>query len=259
MVLGGRHLIGIFALLVVILGVVFTLGYLLGRNQYDAQLNPSVEAASRRVEKSASKAEGKAGKTASAANQQEPADDTAPAPANWDFYHSGEESKTPAHLDAKPKPVTVKPARPAAATAEPKALVARANADATKTAPIPAKAAVVPSRNTANNPGTNAPTINATGNATANATGSASTAAAPLNTPPIPKGATVLQVAALVREADALALAQALQQKRFPAFVLTPGADHFYRVQVGPYADSQSANAARNQLQNQGFKSIIKR
>ncbi len=156
MVLGGRHLIGIFALLVVILGVVFTLGYLLGRNQYDAQLNPSVEAATRRVEKPASKAEGKAGKTVPAANQQPPADDTAPAPANWDFYHSGEESKTPAHLDAKPKPVTAKPARPAAAGAEPKTLVAHANADAAKTAPIPAKATVVPSKNTAS------PTINVT-------------------------------------------------------------------------------------------------
>ena len=48
-----------------------------------------------------------------------------------------------------------------------------------------------------------------------------------LSSPLIPRGATVLQVAALVRQADALALAQALQQKKFPAFVLTPGADHF--------------------------------
>ena len=37
-VLGGRHLFGIFVLLVVIFGMVFTLGYLLGRNQYDMQL-----------------------------------------------------------------------------------------------------------------------------------------------------------------------------------------------------------------------------
>ncbi len=156
MVLGGRHLIGIFALLVVVLGLVFTLGYLLGRNQYDAQLNPSVEAATRRVEKPASKAEGKAGKTVPAANQQPPADDTAPAPANWDFYHSGEESKTPAHLDAKTKPpvTTVrKPARLPAAAASQRQRRGRARGaatpDAAKTAPIPAKATVVPSRNTA--------------------------------------------------------------------------------------------------------------
>ncbi len=81
----------------------------------------------------------------------------------------------------------------------------------------------------------------------------------PLNTPPIPAGATVLQVAALVHEADALAMAEALQQKKFPAFVLTPGDDHFYRVQVGPYADAKSANAARQGLEKQGFKSIIRR
>ena len=40
-VLGGRHLVGVFVLLVVLFGVVFTLGYLLGRNQYDAQLRAS--------------------------------------------------------------------------------------------------------------------------------------------------------------------------------------------------------------------------
>ena len=56
-----------------------------------------------------------------------------------------------------------------------------------------------------------------------------------------------------------LALAQALQQKKFPAFVLTPGDDHFYRVQVGPYGDVPSATAARHALESQGFKSIVKR
>jgi hypothetical protein len=34
-VLESRHLVGLFMLLVVIFGVVFTLGYLLGRSQYD--------------------------------------------------------------------------------------------------------------------------------------------------------------------------------------------------------------------------------
>ena len=57
MVLGGRHLVGIFFLLVVMLGVVFTLGYLLGRSQYDVQLNPSVEAAIRKVDEFAGRPE----------------------------------------------------------------------------------------------------------------------------------------------------------------------------------------------------------
>ncbi len=56
-----------------------------------------------------------------------------------------------------------------------------------------------------------------------------------------------------------MALAQALQQKKFPAYVITPGTDKFYRVQVGPYANTQSATIARNDLEAKGFKSIVKR
>ena len=75
----------------------------------------------------------------------------------------------------------------------------------------------------------------------------------------IPKGAIMLQVAAVLHQDDALALAQALQQKKFPAFVITPSVDKYYRVQVGPYSDNQSASSARQQLEANGFKSIIKR
>ena len=51
----------------------------------------------------------------------------------------------------------------------------------------------------------------------------------------------------------------ALQQEKFPAFVITPGADKYYRVRFGPYADTQSATNARNDLEAKGFKSIVKR
>jgi cell division septation protein DedD len=77
--------------------------------------------------------------------------------------------------------------------------------------------------------------------------------------PRIPRGAVILQLAALTRESDALALADALQQKQFPAFVVTPTADNLYRVQVGPYADLQSANLAKRSLEREGFKAILKR
>ena len=80
-----------------------------------------------------------------------------------------------------------------------------------------------------------------------------------LNAPLVPRGAIVLQVAAVKNEQDALALAEALQAKKFPAFVLTPGVDSYYRVQVGPYADQQSASQARRGLEQQGFKAIVKR
>jgi cell division septation protein DedD len=87
-----------------------------------------------------------------------------------------------------------------------------------------------------------------------NAGGSSKT----LNAPLIPGGAYTLQVAALTKEADALELATRLQKKRFPAFVLSPQGDKYYRVQVGPYADSKAADAARKGLEGAGFKAIVK-
>jgi DedD protein len=77
--------------------------------------------------------------------------------------------------------------------------------------------------------------------------------------PLIPKDSIMLQVAAVLHQDDALALAQALQQKKFPAFVIPPAADKYYRVQVGPYADNPAATKARKDLEDKGFKSIIKR
>jgi DedD protein len=77
--------------------------------------------------------------------------------------------------------------------------------------------------------------------------------------PSMLKGSITLQIAALTREADALSMADELQQKRFPSFVVTPTTDNYYRVQVGPYPDLASAEAAKRQLDHQGFKVIIKR
>jgi cell division septation protein DedD len=79
-----------------------------------------------------------------------------------------------------------------------------------------------------------------------------------MNSPLISSGAYVLQVAALTREGDALALATTLQKKKFPAIVLSPQADKFYRVQVGPYADQKAADAAKKGLEGAGFKAIVK-
>lgn len=73
------------------------------------------------------------------------------------------------------------------------------------------------------------------------------------------KGSVVLQLAALRRESDALAMADAVQQKRFPAFVVTPTSDSLYRVQVGPYRDEHAAETAQAELARAGFKAIIKR
>ncbi len=200
MVLESRHLIGVFLLMVVIFGVVFTLGYLLGRSQAGSA---PLLAASRAASGSAA-ADTSVPKTAPGLAGG------APAPSDWDFYRPAEpggKTNAPSPKPGKSAEVASKPSEPAASSPKPSAV----------------KGKVL----------TNAPLV--------------------------PRGAVLLQVAALTKESDALALAEELQQKKFPAFVLTPGADHFYRVQVGPYPDQKVANAALHKLENEGFKAIVKR
>ena len=78
------------------------------------------------------------------------------------------------------------------------------------------------------------------------------------NAPASPGGAYTLQVSALRRESDALELATRLQKKKFPAFVVSPQSDKYYRVQVGPYPDLKAADVARKGLEDAGFKPIVK-
>jgi hypothetical protein len=70
----------------------------------------------------------------------------------------------------------------------------------------------------------------------------------------------VLQVGAMKEEANADALALALQKKNFPAFVFQRGPGQLYKVAVGPYsaADTGSAFKVKEDLQKQGFRSIVK-
>jgi hypothetical protein len=85
-----------------------------------------------------------------------------------------------------------------------------------------------------------------------------STEGATPHSPFLSPSVMVVQVEATVRQADAFALAETLQQKKFSAFVVIPKIDHFYRVQVGPYADVRTAKIAQQQLERQGFEPIIK-
>jgi len=207
-VLESRHLVGLFLLLVVIFGVVFTLGYLLGRSQYDSKLRAAVGPPLGTDAQAAS---------AAAKSKTRPESEEAQVAkknSDWDFYHSADPQAAADHLQAAPKSLAA--SAPTAATPKPGAAAASKTAKSSKT--------------------------------TSGTDGSL-----------IPKGAIMLQVAAVLHQDDALALAQALQQKKFPAFVITPSTDKYYRVQVGPYPDNQSAASARQQLEANGFKSIIKR
>ncbi len=219
MVLESRHLVGLFLLLTVIFGIVFTLGYLLGRSQYDTQLR----AATARAQDS-----GDNPSSDHASPPNKPA--AAPPASDWSFYHSADPKPANDHLVPAP------------------AATPKSTSTATPTSHPTAAPATKPPKPAASAPATQP-----------KATPAAPPTPAPKTTPAIPKGAIVLQVAALVKESDALELAQVLQQKKFPAFVLGPGADKYYRVQVGPYADAGAAAVARDKLEAAGFKSIVKR
>jgi len=213
-VLESRHLVGLFLLLVVIFGVVFTLGYLMGRSQYDPKLRATVGA----PPGSDAPAAPAASTSAKSKGKPEPEDaQVQKKNSDWDFYHSADPQASADHLQPPPKPAPASlPAKPAATP---------------KPAPVAAsKAAAKPGKS----PGGSTDTL-------------------------IPKGTIMLQVAAVLHQDDALALAQALQQKKFPAIVIPPSADKYYRVQVGPYADNQAATNGRKDLEAKGFKSIIKR
>jgi DedD protein len=200
-VLESRHLVGLFLGVVLLCGVFFTLGYVMGKTQYGGAVHAADSAIPVAVPSPSPK-----GKNA----------DSAPAPASgeWDFYAKKDES----HVIATPK------------------------------TPAPASVPAVDTRKSGTPPAAATKNVSATPKPPAI-----------LQPPKMFKGSVVLQVAALKRESDALATADAIQQKKFPAFVVTPTSDSYYRVQVGPYADDKSAQAAKAALEHSGFKSIIKR
>lgn len=235
-VLESRHLIGLFVVIVVIFGVVFSLGYELGRNQVGTHVQaaaapPDSDAA---APEPALKPEVVTNPASTAAKPLADASKSASQPAapaaDWDFYKSADSNPPAAHLEKPAKQVRSTPAAatPAVAThstaAMPKTTI---NPVRMKPEPVaaPVKSAKSPS----------------------------------LDAPLLPHGSILLQVAALTRQSDALSMAQALHQKKFTAIVVPPGTDHYYHVQVGPYRDIAAANHAREALEKAGFNSIIKR
>lgn len=193
--LESRHLVGLFLGVVLLCGVFFTLGYVMGRNQFGGP----VHAEEIRTRETPSP-------TSSAAKSKQSNPAPSSASGEWDFY--GKSSpKNPAEI-------------PAVATRN----GGTSSAPDAKTKPV-----------------------------------TSTTPSARFQPPKMGKSAIVLQVSALTRQSDALAMADAIQQKGFPSFVVTPTTDNFYRVQVGPYADEKSADASKRALEQAGFKSIIKR
>lgn len=206
-VLESRHVVGMFLGVVVLCGVFFTLGYVMGRTQQDSSV-----------------------KAVSAANAARPADKIAapaPAPSSWDFISGADSKKSPGKLETPAKTATGGP--PAVITSTPINPESAAAKSPEKTAPVVRSTPAGASKNSL------------------------------MKSPVIPRGHVVLQIAALTREGDALALVEALQKKEFPAYILMPATGNLYRVQVGPYPDGKAADAAKKALEREGFKAITKR
>jgi len=209
-VLESRHVIGLFILMLLFSGVFFTLGYVMGRNQYDGQVRAATDFFGRPVNPVLPKPEADAKRGNNSTPAAKPTDAAAPPNSDWEFYHAGDRKKPEERLKPIP-PASVSPEK---------------NTPVLAKSPVPARPANV--------------------------------APKPASSPPIPGGTYTLQVAALTKEADALDLAKQLQKKKFPAFVLSPQTDKYYRVQVGPYVDKKSADSARKGLEGAGFKAIVK-
>jgi DedD protein len=69
----------------------------------------------------------------------------------------------------------------------------------------------------------------------------------------------MVQVAAVTKQEDAEALAQALRKKNYPVITISGPNDRFYHVQVGPFADLKDAEATRFKLIRDGYNPILKK
>src|SRR5271154_2896038 len=185
-VLESKHVIGLFLLMLVFSGVFFTLGYVMGRNQYDGQVRAASTGVTTAEVPPARNASKKGGPELAPAEVD--SDPATASSSGWDFYGSGKPANAEPRLES-PRPPAPKPAAP----------VASPKSNSAVRDPAPAPAAVAPPKN-------------------------------PRGTSLIPSDALLLQVAALKRQDDALAIASSLQKKHYAAYVQPPSKDKYYRV-----------------------------
>src|SRR5215468_5328438 len=108
-VLEGRHVIGLFFLMLLFSGVFFTLGYVMGKNQLDGQVRAASTHGSDPVLPLKPDAS-KQGKIPVSTPDQSvpPGDPTATPPSSeWEFYRAGEKKAPNDHL--KPAPSIASP------------------------------------------------------------------------------------------------------------------------------------------------------
>src|SRR5881296_3521712 len=134
-VLESRHVIGLFMLMLLFSGVFFTLGYVMGRNEYDSPVRASTDFFKKPQISGAPKTDGSSKRTINPAPAAPPTDTAAPPNSDWEFYHAGDNKKTEDHL---------KPGFPVTAPAEKNAPVLIKSTAAAKSAGNSAKSTNAP-------------------------------------------------------------------------------------------------------------------
>jgi cell division septation protein DedD len=231
--LGVGKLLGLFFLLAAICGVFFSIGYSLGKSSGREQAMNDQAAVSASTDSAPATSSSGLNKPSAAvamkSDTQPPASDDGNAttqPNNMTFYKAVQQSGTEAQPDSSQSRAPSTSAAPA------------------KAVPVAAATDTLPATTT---PG--AATVRAASNVMSHTL--------PVTGP----GTMVVQIAAVSREDDAVALAGALRKKNYNVFVVNNPVtnDKLYHVQVGPFATLAEAEAMKAKLVGEGYNPIIKR
>jgi DedD protein len=225
--LGVGKLLGLFFLLAAICGIFFSIGYSLGKSSGREQaLNdqPAPATVSADTGSSASNNPKPSAAVTTKSESQAPASDEA---SNGAPQQGNLTFYNAVKQNGNAAPATTAPAQaaPETQTPAPKVVAAAAAPAAT---PVPAARA-----------------------------GDVMSHTSPVTGP----GTIVVQIAAVSREDDAVALAGALRKKNYNVFVVNNPVtnDKFYHVQVGPFSTLAEAEAMKAKLVAEGYNPIIKR
>ncbi|HXJ04475.1 MAG TPA: SPOR domain-containing protein [Candidatus Acidoferrum sp.] len=93
-VLEGRHVIGLFMLMLLFSGLFFTLGYVMGRDQYDGQVRAATNlrgSPDRDILPKSEVAPKPSSRKTAPVTQPDAA---APSSSDWEFYHAGDSNKS---------------------------------------------------------------------------------------------------------------------------------------------------------------------
>jgi DedD protein len=80
----------------------------------------------------------------------------------------------------------------------------------------------------------------------------------PAQTAAVPSAAIMVQIAAVSHREDADVLISALKKLGYNASARSDSTDNLLRIQVGPFATRDQANAMRTKLLNDGYNAILK-